>query len=478
MRFRTSLLLLLLSHLLPAQSVNWSPAEVLFPNIAQPGSADLGGETSGPYFDAKPDAGNRIHLVWSDGAAGETEILYSKGTTTAFSSPENVSQMPQTASAWPSLAVAADGRIYCAWTELSEDMEGASIFLSFKNPGGNWSSPVLVSDPDADPISIYPSVCVTGTGAVIIAYNSVTFDEVAIDYLFEIQILVFNPSGSVIDGLPSPETDSSSSAFRPIIAADKSGGIHCVWYDGDNGMLPSGRYVAYSRFNGQTWTQTNSISDASEQVWDDLSLQCLTNDAGDLTVLWTSFIPIENQMAVKPLGQGFEPSQTLPFETTNWDAAITSNGDLHFAGDSPEGSLDYAVRTAGSWLLGTPLVSEAGEDGYYPEMAVSNDTLHLFWEEGGQLLHRTKISQLIRTAESVEPALHFFPNPCSEWFQITLPPLSEESQVQVFDANGSLLLEQKIRGKARISVAALSPGTYVLSVVSEGLQRTRTFVKY
>lgn len=476
MRFFLLLTLSFLSQLSFSQSLVWSPAEVIFSSIAQPAPPEIGGDQTSPCFDAKSGANNLLHITWSDVASGETEILYSNKENGSFSDPENISQTPQNASAWPSLAVGS-GKIYCAWTEMSEDLEGGSIYVAQKALPNQWSTSVLASEPDIEPISIFPTVCVTSLGQVALAYNVVVFDEINIEYLFELRIKAFDPDNSTFVNLPSPQTDPSIAAFRPVLVADNLGGFHCLWYDGGSSGIPSGRHVAHSHFDGQSWGATTAISDASFQVWDDLPLQCLSNSAGDLTVLWTSFAPTENQMAVKPFGQSFQPSKILPFYTTDWDAAITQNGALHFVGDSQEGSLDYAYNNAGMWNMGTPLVSEQGETGSYPELIVVNDTLHLFWEEGGQMLYRTKPSILSGTSEKYWPKIKVSPNPCTNYLQIEGPQTIEGQQARIFDFVGRLISTQTIRDKNQINIDALAPGVYQLYIVDEENSYTQSFVK-
>lgn len=477
MRFHLLLTLFLISQLSLAQSAIWSPAEVLFPTIAQPTPPEIGGDLISPCFDAKSDGSNRLHLVWSDKGLGETEILYSIKGNEGFSIPENISQMPQTASAWPSLANSVD-QTYCAWTEMSEDYETGGIYFGYKTLSGNWSTAILASKPDTEPLSIFPNVCVTSMGQVVMVYNIVEFDEINIEYLFELRFKIFNPGNLTFNELPSPEVNSSVSAFRPVLVADNIGGFHCLWYDGGTNNIPSGRFVAHSYFNGQNWTPTTLISDASLQVWDDLPLQCLINNAGDLTVLWTSFDPTENQMAIKYFGQGFQPSQILPFNTTDWDAAITQNGDLFFVGDSQEGSLDYAIHSANSWTMGSPLVYEQGEIGSYPELVINHDTLYLFWEEEGQLFLRTRSTKLSGIIDNVGHEFKLYPNPSTTYFKISSTHALIGGQARIFDATGRLLVQQNISEKDQINVGLLPPGVYCLSVAADGVQHTQTFVKH
>jgi hypothetical protein len=183
-------------------------------------------------------------------SAGQLHVTWKAGGTTARTA---YSQRSEAGGDWPpqqtiggsssgsyhtsSVAVSpVDSSVHLIWVDASQGGDGY-VFYSRQQSNGQWTSPVRISS--VGRFAHFPHVAVDTQGriwAIWSAENPPGTDNVFYRYSTD-NGATWQPSG---DGLLD-----NRNAKRPWIAADRSGGVHAVWW--------SQGIISYARWTGSNW---------------------------------------------------------------------------------------------------------------------------------------------------------------------------------------------------------------------------------
>lgn len=205
---------------------NWSPVE------------DLSFVPANSEQIAVAAGGGAVHLVWA-----QTKVIYhARWVDGAWSAPVKVAAGEQ-----PSLAVAADGALFCAYANWF--LGNREIYVTTYRDG-KWGLPVLVSRTTGE--SFDPAICAGTDGGLRLVWADTTPGEPVIYYA--------HYDGQNWPLAPIPNGKGS----RPTIAAGGST-VHVAWQD----RLASSDVAAYDvlacrQTDGGEWTLPDMVSDTRD----------------------------------------------------------------------------------------------------------------------------------------------------------------------------------------------------------------------
>ncbi len=217
-------------------------------------------------------------------AAQPSRVAAQSGTV-KWSSPENISNTPQS-SAYPAITADDFGFVHVFW---SEDIDGKPLGPSDPSDSGNaiyytrwdgtgWTAPIDVLYLPDDPVATYPSVTADKKGNLHLVWTGLT------------NIYYSQAPGAQAESSRAwrqpvvVATTSARSNWESSIAVDNEGNLHIVYASRGN---DAGIFSVTSTDNGATWSQPVKISDPFDMLEASLSTVKLTADEkGRLHVVW------------------------------------------------------------------------------------------------------------------------------------------------------------------------------------------------
>jgi hypothetical protein len=199
------------------------------------------------------DDADEVFILWQEivfsGGSHGGEMFFARSTDggKSFSTPINLSNTTAGAGkgrldprSWHNgsldLAMGPNGDLHAAWTEY----EGRLWFSRSTDRGESFSQPLLVAGSGDDKPARGPSLAVTPSGTVLIAWT--VGEDVAADIHFAKSD---DGGGSFIE--PKVFFASEGHADAPKIAVDRAGTLHVVYAESPGG--PQGRYhIRYTRW--------------------------------------------------------------------------------------------------------------------------------------------------------------------------------------------------------------------------------------
>jgi hypothetical protein len=246
-------------------------------------------------------------IVFSGGSHGG-EILFARSTDggKTFGDPVNLSNSIAgdgkgrlTGRYWHNgsldLAMGPGGDLYAAWTEY----EGNLWFSRSTDRGNNFSKPLRIAGGhDAEPAR-GPSLAVAAEGSVYLAWT------VGEDKAADIRLAKSGDHGQSF-GAPRVVFESDGHSDAPKIAVDSEGTVHLVYAESPTG--PFGLYhIRYTRSNdgARSFEKPREISSPQTKRFESVSFPALSLDGEDnLYVIWELF----PSRADYPRGLGFTSS--------------------------------------------------------------------------------------------------------------------------------------------------------------------------
>jgi hypothetical protein len=81
------------------------------------------------------------------------------------------------------------------------------------------------------------------------------------------------------------------------------------------------------------------------------------------------------------------------------------------------------------------------------------------------------------TDYAIESNIHIYPNPAKDAINIVLPEKTTQANLTLYNIQGKQLLQQSLNGNNTISVAHLSSGMYIYTILIDGKRMTGKIVK-
>jgi len=246
------------------------------------------------------DRSGNVHIAWYDytdygGSGTDIDIFYKRwnATTAAWTTTEVVSTESTDNSWFPTIAVDGSGNVYIAWddhTNYSGSGTDSDIFYKrWNTTTATWTTTEVVSTETTGLEPEGPTIAVDGSGNVHIAWNEYT-NYVGSGKDWDIFYKRWNAITAVWTMTEVVSTESTGTSILPTIAADGSGNVHLVWWDGTN---RSGSLVVwdlfYKRWNAitATWTTTEVVSTESTGP-DPFRPTIAVDGSGNVHIAWDS----------------------------------------------------------------------------------------------------------------------------------------------------------------------------------------------
>lgn len=213
-------------------------------------------------FSAALNPRGELWAVWSADDGHDTELLYSRWTGQGWQPPQPVYANPKTWDDTPSLAFAADGRPWLAWS--SADREGSRLYVS-RWLGYRWSRPEEVSPaPSTRPRQ--PALAAAPDGGFWLAWVGFDGNDDEI-YARRWDGLAWLPAEQV--GRDDTDPLAYDTQPRLVVAAD--GRPWLAWVS-SQGLFDDA--LVASRWTGAAWSPEMPVSapDGTPDVWPSLAL--------------------------------------------------------------------------------------------------------------------------------------------------------------------------------------------------------------
>jgi len=334
-----------------------------------------GGESSRPVMAIGPDS--TVHVVWQEGASGESEILYTcKPFKGAWTPVRNISRTDGD-STNPHIAASGDGQVHVIWQERAPGLR-SNIYHTCQYSSNLWTSPCDLSQSDGDSTSAV--ILADAQGTVHVCWQDRSSGNWEIFHACQ-------PSGgawTAPQNISGSEGDSQGAA----IALATSGALHLVWSESAVDGYQGDSHIFYtSRSPGGVWSPAiENLSGCSGRA----DFPVVAVDAqGDAHVAWQYVKPpgFWNVYATSSNSQGkwSEPGLVSTFDGNAERPAILAGQrvDLVWAG-SVHGNWEICHahgRSAGTW---SPVanISHTADRSSYPALASDGaGALHVVWED-------------------------------------------------------------------------------------------------
>jgi len=142
--------------------------------------------------------------------------------------------------------------------------------------------------------------------------------------------------------------------------------------------------------------------------------------------------------------------------TIHWETAVEINSDRYQVMRSVDGS---------SWHVTAEVTSNNSRTGSQYSADIQHTNSSYYRVQNIDFNGDIQVSETILVAGLEDVQLSLFPNPASE--HITVMPATESDyQLQILDMMGSIVLNQKLIGRATIDLSGWESGTYIYRVSS------------
>lgn len=211
------------------------------------------------------DTKGDIHLVWTEGIPGASQIYYSVFDGSSWSAKAKLSNSPWY-SGYPSIAVDSTGGLHVLW--YGYDGEFYQIFYSANN-GTGWSAPVNISKLSED--SVNPAI-LRGLGGRLYA---VWYALVGRHY----QIWFATRDGSW--SVASQVTSDAQDALNPSVAVGPTGRLDVVWDEEVQGVTQ----IFHMSYDGLKWSKETQLTSLQ---YDSINPTIAFSEGGEPYLFWTS----------------------------------------------------------------------------------------------------------------------------------------------------------------------------------------------
>ena len=332
-------------------------------------------ESSRPVMAIGPD--NTIHVVWQEGASGESEILYTcKPFKGAWTPVRNLSG-DDGDSTYPRISASGDGQVHVIWQERGQGLR-SNIYHTCQYSSNLWTSPCDLSQSDGDSTS--PVILADAQATVHAFWQDRSSGNWEIFHTYQLS----GGAWTAPQNVSGSEGDSQGAA----IASATSGELHLVWSESAvDGFLGDSNILYAARSPDGIWSSAiENLSDCSGRA----DSPVIAVDAqGDAHVAWQFVKPpgFWNIYAVSSDSEGkwSEPHLVSTFDgNAERPATLADQGvDLVWAG-SVQGNWEicYAHRSSARTWSPVANISHTADRSSYPALASDGaGALHVVWED-------------------------------------------------------------------------------------------------
>jgi hypothetical protein len=288
------------------------------------------------------------------------------------------------------------------------------------------------------------------------------------------------------------------------------------WDEGTSGLVRGARISYFKDQTGRDTLVVNSSWSKGMEQWVDGMKKVLTYDStGNLALSVLYLVNIENT--------GFDTTMKTEFyndangaDTSHWDSfwdvsthqwSLTNKTDTYYNNTGKDTLLNYfnwnvessiwnismkieksydakgrdSVQTRSQWdQYGSKWIPDYKAESLYDN---SNNTVmdqYMGTEEGWQLLselttYRSRFT-LSGTGNSSLTPIRLYPNPARDFIRIDMKDVPASATLEIYNIQGSRMLDQQIQGGRQIDITALPGGLYIYKITGNGIRTTGKLV--
>jgi hypothetical protein len=322
----------------------------------------------------------KLHLVWEDNTAGNTEIYYKRSTDGGgtWSASQRLT-WNSADSERPSIAVDPSGNVHVVWGDATPG--NAEIYYRKSTDGGaTWSTAKRLTWTSGG--SWAPVIAVDSSGDLDVVWYDLTPGNTEIYYKK-------STDGGGTWSTSQRITWSAGNSYLPDIAAAPSGPLHVVWYDDTpgNGEV----YYKKSTNGGAAWSTSQRLTWTAG--WPDLAVIAVA-PSGSLHVIWDDDISTQCEYEIFHKkstngGASWSTGQRLTWTSglsAYPDVAVDSLSRLHvvWCNEAPGNyEIYYKKSTNGGsvWSTGQRLTWTSGSSEGPAVVVDASNHLHVVWQD-------------------------------------------------------------------------------------------------
>jgi hypothetical protein len=269
------------------------------------------------YSSEKPaiavDPSGHVHVVWSDYATDNWEIIYKRSTNGGAS--WSASQRLTWTSGYserPFLLADSSGNLYLVWHDYYAPGNPEIYFKKSTDGGFNWTASQRLTFNAGE--STNSSLSVDSSGYLHVFWNDKSPGN------FEIYHKK-STNGGTTWSASQRLTWNSGGSYVPVAVGDLSGDLHLFFHDYTLG--PAQIYYEKSINGGATWSASQRLTWNSGASYEP-SIEI--DSAGHLHLVWKYYTPGENNVYYKKSTDG--GASWTPGQRLTWTAGTSEEHDL------------------------------------------------------------------------------------------------------------------------------------------------------
>lgn len=235
------------------------------------------------------DAGDSVHVVWSNKLSGHFDLFYSRKTESGGTWADPVFVTDTASSSLHARMVAdGDGNLHVVWQENTDPNEIMYISGTVGIDHTTWSDPVTLSEKLA-PNATSPHLAVAEDGTVHVVFGVDVEDAPPLKQIQDIYHASFSISNTgaisptLIPGSRVEISQQLPNYASPSIALDEPEDLHVVWNGRKDGDIWDRIYWAVSHDGGASWSEPLAIS--ANDAWPD-GFPTIATDGTLVHVAW------------------------------------------------------------------------------------------------------------------------------------------------------------------------------------------------
>lgn len=326
---------------------------------------------------AVSETNGNIYIAWVDDTPGDSEILVATSTDNGDTfSVINVSNNATTDASYLSIAASGDD-VYVVWDETDGVGNDIDLYFSKSIDGGvSFSTPVKINNSTQFG---RPAIAVDGTNLFVVWQSEDTPLGTA-----SIFLVTSSDSGDTWGSNVVNVSNNTGHAFNAQVTASGID-VYVIWED--LSATPE-IFLAKSTDGGNSFSTPANISQNSEYS---SVPHMLLSDTGTLYVVWEQGDGFNSNVVFTTSTDGgdtFDPTITLNDAGTDAffpriTIAPSSSSNIAVVWES--NSVHYTRSTDGGSNFGD--VIELDVDGFLPDIAMSDDSVYVAWENGDIFLN-------------------------------------------------------------------------------------------
>lgn len=317
---------------------------------------------------------NHVYVVWQSSVSGVSTILMAKSLDggTTFEKPVLLSDESKL-SAFPQITTAGNN-VYSSWVEKSGDNSTNVVFAKSQDKGNSFGTPVYITHGTQN--SGIPKMFADDKQVYLVWEDNNKGD-------FEVFLSKSSNYGVSFDPPVDVSTSAGQSGSPEIVVYQ--GTVYAVWMDNTSGNYDI--FFTKSSDGGKTFSKPVDVSNLKA----DSGYPQLAVWKNNVYVTWTQTMTGINYDVFFAKSSNNGDSFGKPINLSNnhgpsgWPK-IASDGNVYVSWvDSTPGKFDVFITKStdgGSTFENYTNLSNSKKESYENEMALSNNTVYMIWQEG------------------------------------------------------------------------------------------------